>query len=113
MPHSKDFARRKDRRSTDPVAIGDIVQGLLAEQVFSRGMPVARLAATWAEVVGERLAAETAPASLEGGVLTVQATNGPWGAQAKFLVEQIKDRANEALGTDEVRSVRVTIRPRS
>jgi predicted nucleic acid-binding Zn ribbon protein len=113
MPHSKDFARRKDRRSTDPVAIGDIVQGLLAEQVFSRGMPVARLAATWAEVVGERLAAETAPASLEGGVLTVQATNGPWGAQAKFLVEQIKDRANEALGADEVRSVRVTIRPRS
>jgi hypothetical protein len=109
MPHSKDFAQRKDRRSKDPVAIGDIVQGLLAEGVFSRGMPVAKLATAWPDVVGERLAAETAPASLEAGVLVVRASDGPWGAQARFLAEQIRERADQALGGGVVNVVRVVV----
>ena len=109
MPHSKDFAHRKDRRSTDPVALGEVVEGLLAETVFSRGMPVAKLAVAWPQVVGERLAAETAPASLEGGVLVVRASDGPWGAQARFLAEQIRDRADRALGGGAVTTVKVVV----
>ena len=77
-----------------------VVDRLLREEVFARGMPVAELAASWPAIVGERLAAETAPISLEGGVLTVGATNGPWGAQARFLNEEICRSANEALGGD-------------
>jgi predicted nucleic acid-binding Zn ribbon protein len=84
---------------------------LLAERVFARGLPVARLAAEWARVVGERLAAETVPATLEHGVLTVQATDGPWGAQARFLHEEIRAKANEALGSELVARVRVVVRP--
>ena len=53
------------------VQLGDIVDGLMREEVFSRGIPVAELASKWPQIVGERLAAETAPAALEGGVLTV------------------------------------------
>jgi hypothetical protein len=113
MPHSKGFGSRKDDRSTEPVAIGDIVDGLLAEDVFARGMPVAKLAATWSQVVGERLAAETSPLALEAGVLTVGATTGPWGAQARFLNEEICRRANDALGGDAVRAVRIVVRNRS
>ena len=110
MPHSKGFGRRKDDRSSDPVAIGTVVDSLLLEGVFARGMPVAKLAASWPQLVGERLATETAPISLEGGVLTVGATNGPWGAQARFLNEEICRRANQALGGDAVASVRVVVR---
>ena len=55
-------------------------------------MPVAQLASRWPEIVGERLAAETAPAAFEDGVLTVEASNGPWGAQATFLHEEIRRR---------------------
>jgi hypothetical protein len=110
MPHAKGWRTRRDPRSTDPVPIGDIVDGLLREEVFSRGMPVAELAAAWSRIVGPRLAAETAPASLENGILTVAATNGPWGAQARFLNEEIRAKANEALGSDAVRSVRIVLR---
>jgi predicted nucleic acid-binding Zn ribbon protein len=74
-------------------------------------MPVARLAGRWAEIVGPRMAAETRPVSLEEGVLTVAATNGPWGAQARFLTEQIRARACQALGEDRVRAVRVVVGP--
>jgi hypothetical protein len=110
MPSAKGFRARRGRRRDDPVPIGEVLDGLLAEQVFARGMPVARLAASWPDVVGERLASETAPAALEDGVLTVTATSGPWGAQAGFLHEEIRRRADEALGGGAVRSVRVVVR---
>jgi len=115
MPHAKGFRHRRrddDGPSDEPVAIGEVIDGLLSEQVFARGMPVARLAAEWPSLVGERLASETAPATLENGVLTVLATSGPWGAQARFLHEEIRRRADEALGGGRVASVRIVVRNR-
>jgi predicted nucleic acid-binding Zn ribbon protein len=112
VPSAKGFRSRADGPSDEPVAIGEVIDGLLSEQVFARGVPVARLAAEWAAIVGERLASETAPASLEGGVLTVVATSGPWGAQARFLHEEIRRRADEALDDETIRSVRVVVRNR-
>ncbi len=112
MPHSKGFGGRKDARSGDAISIGDIVDGLMAEEVFSRGMPIAELASGWPAIVGERLAAETSPLSLEAGVLTVGVSNGPWGAQAQFLHAEIRQRADEALGGGKVQRVRIAVRPR-
>jgi len=111
MPHSKGWGRRSDRRSASEVPLGVVLDELLRERVFARGAPIGRLAASWAEVVGPRLAAETAPASLEQGVLVVAATSGPWGAQARFLAEEIRRRANEALGEEMVGRVQVVVRP--
>ena len=111
MPHSAGWERRKDRRTGDPAPIGEIVEGLLKEHLFARGLPVGRLAAIWAAVVGERLAAATAPAALEDGVLTVFASDSVWGAQARFLHEEIRVKANETLGSDTVRRVQIVIRP--
>jgi predicted nucleic acid-binding Zn ribbon protein len=110
MPHAKGFGRRTDDRSKEPISIGAVVDRLLLEGVFARGMPIATLASKWPQVVGERLATETSPISLEGGVLTVGATNGPWGAQARFLNDEIRKRAEEALGDGTVTSVRIVVR---
>jgi predicted nucleic acid-binding Zn ribbon protein len=87
------------------------LEGLLRERTFARGVPIGRLAGGWQAVVGPRLASETAPASLDRGVLVVTASSGPWGAQARFLAEQIRKRANEELGSQEVRRVQVVVRP--
>ena len=111
MPHSKGWQQRRDPRSPESTAIGEIVEGLLTEDLFSRGLPIGRLAAIWPQVVGERLAAETAPASLEGGVLIVEATNGPWGAQARFLNDEIRRHADDALGGGQVVRVHVVVKP--
>jgi predicted nucleic acid-binding Zn ribbon protein len=110
MPNAKGWRSRRDERTGDPTQLGDIVDGLMREEVFSRGIPVAELASKWRQIVGERLAAETAPASLEGGLLIVSATNGPWGAQARFLHEQIRLKANQALGADVIETVRIVVR---
>lgn len=110
MPHSKGWRRRRDERTLQESPIGSILDGLLREQLFARGMPIGRLAKEWPAVVGARLAAETAPVTLEQGVLVVAASTGPWGAQARFLGGEIAKRANEALGGDAVKRVQVVVR---
>jgi hypothetical protein len=101
---------KRQRRSDEPVAIGEIMDGLMNDEVLSRGIPLATLVTHWPQIVGERLAAEITPLSLEAGVLTVGAGNGPWGAQARFLHEEIQRKAAALLGGDAVTSVRVVVR---
>jgi hypothetical protein len=112
MPHSKGWRNRKDERTADGTQLGSILDGLLRERVFARGAPIGQLASDWAGVVGERLAAESAPVSLDGGLLVVSATDGPWGAQVRFLASEIAKKANRTLGSDEVKRVKVVVRLR-
>ena len=111
MPHSKGWRRRRDERTLEETSIGRVLDGLLHERLFARGMPIGRLASAWTSVVGPRLAAETAPVTLEQGVLVVAASTGPWGAQARFLADEIQERANQALDGDQVKRVQVVVRP--
>ncbi len=110
MPSSKGFRGRKIQRTTRETPIGDVVDGLLRDRVLAAGVRVGRLAASWERIVGPRLASETAPVSLEGGVLAVAASTGPWGAQARFLADEIRKQANAALGSEEVARVQIVIR---
>jgi hypothetical protein len=111
MPHSTGFGRRRDPRSDRPIAIGDVVDQLLGEDAFRRGMPVATLLRAWPDIVGERLAEATSPESLEAGCLVVRASDGPWGSQATYLAEEIRRRADEALGGGAIDRIRIVVRP--
>jgi predicted nucleic acid-binding Zn ribbon protein len=111
MPHSKGWRARRDERTVEGAPLGEVLDGLMRERAFARGVPIGRLSGGWEAVVGPRLASETAPVSLEAGVLVVAASSGPWGAQARFLADQIRRRANEELGSQEVRRVQVVVRP--
>ena len=110
MPHSKGWRGRRDERTLEEAKLGDVLDGLLHERLFARGLPIGRLTAAWEGVVGPRLASETAPVTLEQGVLVVAASSGPWGAQARFLGGEIRKRANAALGGEEVKRVQVVVR---
>lgn len=110
MPHSTGWRRRKDERTIHETSIGDVVDGLMRERVFARGVPIGHLASHWPDVVGGRLAAESAPVSLDGGVLVVAASGGAWGAQVRFLAREIAKKANEALGAVAVERVHVVVR---
>ena len=111
MPHSKGWRNRKEGRTLRETPIGEIVDGLMRERVFARGVPIGQLASDWAAVVGPRLAAESAPVSLDGGVLVVATSDGPWGAQVRFLADEIQRKANASLGSQVVRRVQVVVRP--
>jgi predicted nucleic acid-binding Zn ribbon protein len=76
---------------------------------FRRGLALGRLARSWVDIVGPGLARETEPFSLEDGGLVVSVSTGAWGAQVRFLAHEIRRRANEVLGAEEVQLVRVTV----
>ena len=107
MPSSKGWRGRRDERTMQDTPIGEVVDGLLRERTFARGLPIGRLASDWQAVVGPRLASESAPVSLDGGVLVVAASTGPWGA----LAREIANRANRSLGSELVRTVQIVVRP--
>ena len=109
MPSSKGWRDPDAPRSAEPRRIGEVLAALVAQRAFARGMPLGRLVRRWEEVVGPRLAAETSPARLEAGTLVVRATSGPWGAQARFLGEEIRKRANGALGGEVIKRVQVVV----
>jgi predicted nucleic acid-binding Zn ribbon protein len=93
--------------------VGRVLREALGEPRFKRGLALGRLARAWEDVVGPRLARETAPASLDEGGLVVAVSSGAWGAQVRFLTREIRQRANQVLGTEEIRAVRVVVgRPR-
>jgi predicted nucleic acid-binding Zn ribbon protein len=92
-----------------PEGIGGIVRHLLGERRMRKGVALGRLARAWPQVVGEELARQTTPRALDEGGLLVAASSAAWGSQVRFLAREIRRRANEALGSDEVRKVRVTV----
>ena len=111
MPRSKGWRDRRDDRGVDESSLGAVLDRLLRRPEFARGHAIGLLLSAWPDIVGERVAAETAPFSLDGGVLVVAVTSGTWGAQARFLVDEIRSRANRTLGRDLISVVQIVVRP--
>ncbi|MGH2555671.1 MAG: DciA family protein [Actinomycetota bacterium] len=68
-----------------------------AERRLGAGLLLGALGRGWEAVVGLRLAEESAPVSLEGGVLLVRASSSAWAAQIRFLSKEIAEGANRVL----------------
>ena len=100
---------RRPERSDRETGLGAIIDQLTAGRPWAAGMRLGELGRRWADVVGERLARESEPAGLEGGMLVVRVSSAAWGAQVRFLGGQIAARANETLGREVVRGVRVFV----
>ena len=100
-------------RDDEPSGIGSVIRGLLGAPRLRRGISLGRLSRSWAAVVGDQLAAETEPLSLDEAGLVVGASSPAWGAQVRFLSEDIRRRASEALDGDPVGPVRVVVRDRT
>ena len=94
-------------------SLGAVLDELRLARPLATGATLGQLARRWPEVVGERLAAECVPAGLVGGTLTVAATSAGWAAQLQMLAPEVRRRANEVLGRDAVKAVRLTVRDRS
>jgi predicted nucleic acid-binding Zn ribbon protein len=103
--------QKEDRLSPadPPEGIGGVVRRLLGDRRLRRGVALGRLALAWPQVVGEQLARQTSPRALDDGGLLVAASSAAWGSQVRFLSSEIRRKANEALGAEEVRTVRVTV----
>ncbi len=103
--------RGRGDRSGTPETLGVVLDGLFRQAPWEPGMLLGELGRRWIEVVGEPLSAECTPVALQGAVLLVSASSAPWAAQLRFLHREIASRANDVLGADKVRDVRVVVAP--
>jgi predicted nucleic acid-binding Zn ribbon protein len=101
--------RPRRPRSPDPEALGTVLDALVASRPWEAGLALGALGRGWSEVVGERLALECEPSALAGGVLMIRASSSAWAAQIRFLSGEIRSRANECLGGDHIREVKVAL----
>ncbi len=98
------------RGADEPSGIGAVIKQILGTPRLRQGLALGRLSHAWSDVVGEKLAAQTEPVSLDGAGLVVGASSPAWGAQVRFLAEDIRQRASEALDGLPVGPVRVVVR---
>ena len=92
-------------------SVGSVLRGMLGEARLRRGVALGHLARHWDQVVGEQLAAETWPVTLEGRTLVVAASSQAWATQARFLASRIASRAAKVSGSDTIGDARVVVRP--
>ena len=94
----------------EPAGIGSVIKELLGGREMRDGLALGRLTRSWDEVVGPELAAETRPIALDEAALVVGASSPAWGAHVRFLADDIRKKASEALGGHPVGPVRVVVR---
>jgi hypothetical protein len=103
-------SRGRPPRSSEAEELSTVLDGLLGDRILRAGRAVGVMGRSWASVVGERLAEESAPVSLDDqGALLVRASSAAWAAQVRFLSTEIAEAANGLLGAERVASVRVVV----
>ncbi len=100
-----------ERKKTKPTALHDIL-GFVLHGVDGHSPPEhIMIHALWRHAVGEKIAAQTSPASIRKGVLMVNVTNSVWMQQLHFLKDEITEKLNAELGAPAVRQIKFKIGP--
>lgn len=98
---------RGDSSPADPSPLKSLLGSAASRFGLDDALATGKLWKTWPEVVGDDVAAHAQPTSLRGGVLRIRADSPVWAHEIGYLAEEIKHKANEALGRPVVSEVRV------
>lgn len=101
------MARRRGRED-DPVPVGQILSKLTSRTGWAERMTLGRLRMSWADIVGEHIAARSEPVKLEDGILHIRADGSAWATELTLLSSSITQKAAAFLGGELVRDVRVS-----
>ncbi|MFN8216680.1 MAG: DUF721 domain-containing protein [Solirubrobacterales bacterium] len=81
-----------------------------ARELAAPASPLARVQSAWAEAVGPRVAAVTAPAAERAGTLTVDCADGVWAQELDLMQEALLGRLREVLGEAAPQSLRFRVK---
>ena len=94
--------------SAEPTPVRDALDTLASTMGLASVDGINRLFLSWAEIVGDDVAAHCSPKRLSEGVLTVEAIDRQWATELSWMTALIAERCNDALGPDQVETVRIT-----
>ncbi|WP_460477126.1 DciA family protein [Brachybacterium huguangmaarense] len=92
----------------DPQGVEAVLRRVLGSLGWSEGMSSGRVLEEWDEIVGEQIAAQCRPVSLDAGVLLVSASSSAWATQLRMLSPQLITRIHEHVGAAVVSELKVT-----
>ena len=93
--------------SRDPELVGSAVEGFLAEQGWQGSAAMARLAESWADVVGAEVAAHVTVESWTEGELVLRADSTAWATQVRLLSDSLRRQVAHAVGEELVGTITV------
>ena len=94
-------------RKNQPEPIAVILPGALRSKGLEHLLPEAELRRRWKDVVGGKVAGFAEMDSLRNFVLGVRVADAVWRNELHYQREAIRRRANEVLGSDVVKEVRL------
>jgi hypothetical protein len=99
------MAERKGRT----VRVGEALRSLIRASDRGGGLLKARATEVWEDVVGADIASHTVGMGVRAGELNVHVDSHAWATQLTLMAEDLRERVNQALGENAVRSIRFTV----
>ncbi|HEY5527081.1 MAG TPA: DUF721 domain-containing protein [Candidatus Anoxymicrobiaceae bacterium] len=94
----------------EPESLGSIIARGKVPGPKKRKHRLELLAVNWEHIVGDRMAAHSAPTRLTRGTLTVAADSPAWAAELSMATQSLLVRIRAIMGDDIVKKVRVQSR---
>lgn len=98
-----------NRRDDTPKPIGESLERLLGNLNAPSVDVLDVVFRAWASIVGPDLAEHTRPASIDGDLLNVHASDPAWATEFRWLEAKVVQRLAEATGTDRIQRVAVRV----
>lgn len=107
-PRRKDGPRRTaSEGGRDPMAVGQALEGLIADRGWAKEVNVHLLLGRWAELVGPAVAEHSTPEAYRDRVVVVRTSSTNWAAQLRLMAPQLVARFNAALGDGTIKAIRI------
>jgi predicted nucleic acid-binding Zn ribbon protein len=93
--------------------MGGALEHVLRDLGAPKASTVRSVFDSWSEIVGDHIAGQASPASLQEGRLVIVVTDPAWATEMRFLEQDILERLSVAFGPEEVTAIEVRVRRRA
>jgi predicted nucleic acid-binding Zn ribbon protein len=105
--HTAANKRRRSSSSGDPQEVGSVLEEFLSEQGWEATSAIARINASWPDIVGPEVSEHVQVESVVDTQLVLRADSTAWATQLRLLTSTILDRVQGVVGPSIVASVTV------
>ncbi len=99
------------RDDGSPARLDDVLEQVIRKSGIDAGVRAGKVWSEWDEIVGDDIAEHAEPTSLRRGVLRVRTDSPVWATELTYLSDEIRRRANEVLGSEQVEAVKIWTAP--
>ena len=86
--------------------IGKALNGFIKNSKIEKGLEQSKALSIWADVVGDKIAENSDPQSIDAGVLIVRTKTPAWRQELQLQKPQIINKINEALTKKLIKDIR-------